>query len=626
MSIGLTVLRSIRFLALPCIVAALTFRTQAVHAKIDGRNHLWNSFVVGSVDDLADSPIKSFLIDTHFHNPYAKTISDLTADLGPFSPEANKIFWLPTIDMEVTEANWRFLSSFEYVPSQILDIAVVERGGRLFLRMFLHPFSTIDSTFRKMALENGGFRYEHQAATTGSVRSLIAWKARIPKPANSVGKIQFPKDKKDLFWVKVSIKGTNINGSRMNPLKKLVRASMVTKLMGAIPEKIKSKVGFDFAGEWIAAVPDSTDAGFVIRSVLPDYTKAEGAVTPAFTEFSAQRLDVSMKAVSSKDVKKIIKEERFRPIARVVAYLLMEEGMFGEYHTQNYGYRKNNDGRLEDRVVLHDADAFRTSISFRVLNGKDIAPLREVETPFFFMKESMFRIKSAVGPVGARGALGLNSLLYLHLTDRDWSAPAFVAEWCSGKQAFAKWCTPEELVKLLKETLAEEFSPYVKRKVSWEELHFSEGDSGKIALVKLFDERFELLSASSPAVNAAPDERIQELLRQEFERLYKIGSADLLVSGTGSLERAKFLLNISGESTSISAVVPKNGKPKLIGVAVLGTANDGEALEFSRQIFKATGMVIPMMESHDMPYLRDIGGGTNRRRSPEAVLKCSSIL
>jgi len=84
-------------------------------------------------------------------------------------------------------------------------------------------------------------------------------------------------------------------------------------------------------------------------------------------------------------------------------------------------------------------------------------------------------------------------------------------------------------------------------------------------------------------------------------------------------------LNITGESASISAVLDKNDTKALVGVAVLGTAADPEARNFATRILGVSRTAIPMMENHDMPFLRDIGGGTNRLRTPNAPLTCETL-
>ena len=600
----------------------LLFAPLAWADPVDPKDPKWNQLVVGSLNDLPNGPVKTFLHATHFNNVYGKTIGHKTRALGPFSPEANLVFWIPTLELPMNSDTWRFLSDMQALPESILQNTFVRKGDATYIRMFLHPFSTEAPVFRKLAKKYGGFKYEFQAVTTASVRSFVAWKTSAPKPEGGPGSIDFPTDKNKFIWPKVSVFNTDINGSRINPLKKLVRAYSVTQLMSSISPAEKARVGFDFAGEHVVAVPDGTDAGFVVRQVLPEFVGQKAAfVEPGFSMMGAERLNQITRGMSGVDT--FITENIFRPIAKTFAYLLMEEGMIGEYHSQNINFAMSSDGRPIGRVLLQDADAFRTSILLRAANGRDIAPLRKIETPFFFMKEPMFTLQG--GPNS--DSINLNGLLFDYLADRDqlWTPIGAILRWCGRDKPLFKiyfWCTEDRVRTMFLQTMADELSPYLNRPVSIEELRFHSRDSGNVGLVKMYRERLEIVGNKARERLGPVNPALQETLFDEFSRLYEIGSADSL--GSFSLKTTEFFLDVEGENQMILAFAKGGPKtPKSYkGVALLGHAGDAAAEAFAEKISRLAGTQV-IASRTQKPILQDVGGGSNRMRRP--VSDCEDL-
>ncbi|MGZ3694238.1 MAG: hypothetical protein ACXWQO_08550 [Bdellovibrionota bacterium] len=594
----------------------------AFAAGTRGEDPAWNEYVVGKVEDLPDSPIKKFLHASHFNNAYGDSIKKKTAALGPFSPQANNVFWIPHIEMPMTPENWRFLSSMENVPDRVIRHEVIVKNGVPNVRMFLHPFSLQEKSFIKMAEKNGGFKFEYQAATTASVRSFIAWKTGKPKPEGTPGKIDFPDNTKDFIWPKVSITSMDIDGSRLNPAKKMVRAAQVTQLMGAIPQKVKDEVGFDFAGEWTIGVPDKTDAGFATREILDQYVgKGAAWVEPGFSTMSPDSLSAIAKG-AGKNADKVIENKILTPMNRVIAYLLMEEGMIGENHNQNMSFPKNRANNPIDEILLHDADSFRTSIILRALNGKDNAPLRKIETPFFFMKDSMFR---ATGAEGSED-INLNALVHDYIVESADSSTVTgsILNWCKKIKAYKSWCTKKNVTNMVAKSLADALSPYVGREISPSELKLTGESSGSVGLVKIFKERLQVLAAKSPAVNGKVDPDLQKVLLNEYQRLYKIGLAGA-VNTNVSATNTDFILNVDGENSFISAITKATpNKPATIkGIALLGPTDDDKALKFAKEVKEISGIKIPMtrvmITEKGLPanvVMQNIGGGINNVRRP----------
>jgi hypothetical protein len=587
------------------------YSSEAVAPRED--DPIWKTFVVGDVNELPESPIKKFLINAHRNNPYAKTIAEKTRKLGPFAPEADHVFWIPTIDVPMEKENWRFLSSLDDVPVAMRRLTYYKLGGKTYVRMFLHPYSIQEPSFIRMAEKFGGFKYEFQGSTTASVRSLIAWKAETPKPVGMPGRLEFPKDPEAFLWPKVSVTRADIDGSRLNPAKKMVRAYAVTRLMDEIPDSTKKEIGFQFAGEWVVGVPAGTDAGYVTREVLPAYTNQLGqTVEPGFSVLSPERLSEMTNGIRQPEI--WIQEKLIRPVFKTIAYLMMAEGMVGEYHNQNFNYLVGKDGIPTGEILLHDADAFRTSILLRTLLGKDTGAIRKIDAPFYFMKDGVF-----LQTEGSASEYGLNSLIHSYFSDpsRSDSVAGFIKTWCKGVKKYAAWCNDRELTKMFNSTFGEELAPYVGHDIP--NLELSEKiRPGKVGLLALFKERLEKVSAESELFRGEVRPEIQAALFEEYQRLLKAGRGKSLNANI-TLENSNFILEIEDGNAVIHVVAKNPAKGKLFkGVALPALYDDVKAVEFAKKIKALSGIVIPLGAEDGLrngvlakPWITGVGGGSN---------------
>jgi hypothetical protein len=589
------------------------FSAGALSSAERGQDPSWNEFVVGKVSDLKDSAIKNFLTTAHFNNPYAKTISPITKTLGPFAPEADNVFWVPTIDVPMEKDNWRFLSELDTTPKDLLKLATVKKNGKTYVRMFLHPFSVDEPKFKEFADRFGGFKYEFQGSTTASARSLIAWKTSKPRNLSKSGEIDFPKSERDVIWPKVSITRMDIDGTRLNPVKKLVRASTVTQLMSDIPDATKKRVGFDFAGEWAVGVPRGTDAGFVVREVLPDYKTSDGkSVEAGFSVLSPDRLSQMTKNVA--DPEAFIQEKLVRPMLRTASFLMMEEGMVGEYHNQNFNYVIDKKGVPTGKVLLHDADSFRTSVLLRAMEGKDTADIRKIDAPFFFMKDGVF-----LQTENSTGDYGLNSLLNSYFVDpkpKD-TVAGFIKQWCKGISKYKSWCNDKSLKKMFLETFSEELAPYVGHPI--ENLSLAPVIGKKqIGLPSLIKERMVKIASKNPLYLRKPDEKLQKILADEYARLVRAGRGKSIAPHV-MMDTTNFYLDVENGNAVIHAVAkePEAGKV-LKGIALPTLSNDSLGVKFANRVYEVSGIKIPMDTPDGIekglltrPWMQDLGGGSN---------------
>ncbi len=588
-----------------------------VLAKPNPADPIWETFVVGKIDAIPNSSLRRYLYDAQYNNPYASTIAKELAELGPFAPGKGNVFWLPSIDVAVTPRNWRFVSRVKDAPKHIQKLAIVEIDGKQHIRMILHPYSVKEKAFQEIAAKNGGFKFEHQGATTASVRSLVAWQTSRPRPTGGAGSMDVPDSLNKFFHAKVSLYGIDINGSRLNPAKKMARAESVTRLMAAIPASAKKKHRFDFSGEWVVGVPDGTDAGFVYRELLEPYTAGGGRrVEPGYAVLRPERL-TEIVAGSSEPLE-VVTEKVFRPIANITMYLFFEEMMIGEMHSQNYAFVVNRNNRLTGEIVIHDADAFRTSLQARVLAGKTIDPIRSIEDPFYYMKDSIFT--STQGTDGE--SYTLNGLLdYLMHPNDETSMVDSVYKWCIRLVPKPGWCTKKQIRQRFLVELAELSSPYLQRQVAPSELDVTGEQQGSVGLISLFKERLRVISQRFARLEV--NEAAQGKLRQYFDKVLRGGMARTY--GAFDPETHVFSLNEKDGTTAILAHSRKD--PSIVrGIGLLLPDDDPATIRLFRDLKLekscrvlniSAGKASDALDA--LPLMRRMGGGSSVSEFFEAI-------
>ncbi len=591
-------------------------------AKIDPKDSRWQNYVAGKIEEIPNKNLKKYLLDIRDRNYYKQFIIDQLDSLGPFSPGQGTVFWVPSIDIPASDSNWRYLSSLREVSDEIRSVAMyTDSKGQNIIRMFLHPFTQDRPHFKNLAAKFGGFKFEHQGVATASPRSFILWKTSKSWDGKSPSKLDFPTNVKNIFRAKPSLFSINIDGSRINRAKKMVRASAVSYLFQNISSTNKRKFDFDFEAETLAAVPEKTDAGFIVRPVMPELvgSKTNVRVEPAFSLLTPERLNQLTK--DSKNPLKLLTEEVFQPVGRTFAYLFFQEGMIGEFNTQNFEFVVNDKGMPTGKLLIHDADAFRVNLQLRALNGRDVTSPALIEYPFFYLKEAAFT-QTQVVKDGAVGAVTLNSLMDYMVNAYDRTSMVWaIHDWCSKLSKKAAWCDPEKIRNAFLSKLAEEFSVHLERQVDVSELKFTRFDKGKVGLIKLFDERLTLLSElfSRKQVNPA----IQADLHQEFMRLANAGLAKKFGKDAVGLSESDFILVSSEKASYIGVRSKKNPGKGLLAMALLQNAEaNPKALAFWNKIdlryqqkpsclSNFTALTHPKFNYPLSPVMRSMGGGSN---------------
>jgi hypothetical protein len=577
----------------------------------NGEYDRWDKFIVGKTTQIPNIGVRQFLDAAQNKNPYAETIAESLAKLGPFAPGKNNVFWLPSIDLEINSKNWRFISRITDAPTHIQNLATYKKGNKTFIRMIIHPFSIEQPLFKDLANKNGGFKYEFQGAVTASVRSLVAWKTTESGNPELHSKVDFPRDLNRVFQTKVSLYGVDIDGSRLNPAKKMVRAEAVSRLMASIPASTKQKFGFDFSGEWIIGVPKSSEAGFVYREMLGQYKRSSNTyIEPGHATLSPQRLN---KLTQRKPHKlKAASELLFEPVAKTFSYLLFEEGMIGEFHTQNYGFEVNRNGAPTGRIVIHDADSFRTSLQMRVLGRKQTDSFRGIEYPFFYAKDGIFKqSQNASGE-----SYTVNDLLDYMIgsyKDRAGMVGAFYF-WCRGMNKVPQWCKPKEIRRELLQRLAKYLSHYLKRTVSVSEFDVDASKPGMRGLTVLFKEHLTNLAAKYTESGNTPAQ--QQRLAREFNRL--LGRGHGRTYGVNpTVENSYFILHSDRDSHGITAH-SRSSRNQLKGIALLRSSNEAPSRKFMKSFgisFECQRLKKEQLRQQGklpiLPLMRNMGGGNN---------------
>jgi len=600
-------------------IFGIALATSLAHAQIDPQDPLWDSYVVSKIEKIPNANIRDYLIDSRDNNPYGKKIESQLAGLGNFAPAEGNVFWLPHIEVPATEENWRFLSSLQKVSPELRNHAWHEVNGKNQIRIFLHPYSTEHSTFKKLAAKFGGFKFEYQAAATASPRSFVSWKAQTNDATARAPKLSFPTNQDDIFRVKVSIYKLDVDGSRLNPAKKMVRAGTVSHFFDAIPEATKNKIGFAFESENFVAVPDGTDAGFVLRTAPPELKNpaARKRVEPAFSVLRPERLEEL--AGGERQPLKWITDNLFAPISNVTSYLLMEEGMIGEFHTQNYEFVVDSKGKPTGKLIVHDADSFRSNLSLRALNGKDLSAAVLIDNPFFYLKDSAHRITQSAS--GDRYTL---QTLLSYITDPtdETSFVSAVFDWCHKIARHRSWCTQDKIKDSVLGKLAEDFSKVLGRKVDPSELDVGTLETGKKGLMALMDERVAQL-VDAQGISENTDANLQKNMAAEFERLKKQGKAQSYASHSPATSHYSFIQH--DDSAIIAAFNERGGKKTLRGIALVDlNADSGASVKFL-QTLQAKGLklggknvscnkLILKLVNNKLPLrpiMRNMGGGNN---------------
>ncbi len=518
-----------------------------------------------------------------------------------FSPTSRRWFYLPHLEIPVSEIEKMNISP--YIRGSYRDLILFKKGGREYVRYFLHPFRELqnyDELVSKYPL-----KYEYVARPTSSPRSLI-----VIDPAN-------PKKPE---WVKVSMHVKVTSLQRRQKLEKLARALAVNDALEFIPKSVVSNLNFSWLPEPIA-VKLPTKEEVIIGRDMSEYLKGREGQRLRSTFALFQGLDDDAPPVHEMIQKSGMKPLAFftryfiSPVVRVFAYLGFEEGIQWGIHTANYMTEQGGNGLPTGKIVLKDFDGSWVDPELRALKGKSFKNIAGyMNEPF-----AEFMFPSATGRNSGerqhfgeiynrylRNAGGFNSLSSLIY--------GYMAKYC--REAFCK--DKEALKQRIQDTVDESMIGEIKKYTG---LNYSLDDmkAGHLKINGLNRAvntlRKSLLDKTSRA-DAKMDQ--QEVLKAEFLRLAKLKRTWSAVGGKveaieSRFKNANLLLYWDANSGMIQARMFRAKGSEEYSVFGYALIEDASSAEQARFLSKVGG-------------LRRSPSATAKTQTGTAVEKCDAPL
>jgi hypothetical protein len=366
--------------------------------------------------------------------------------MGQFSPTAERWFYLPHLEIPMSDIEKINISPF--IRSSYKDLIVFKKGGREYVRYFLHPFRELQNygdLIKKYPLV-----YHYVARPTSSPRSLI---------------VIDPADPKHTEWVKVSMHVKVTSLQRRQKLEKLARALAVNDMLEAIPPATVKALDFDWLAEPIS-VKLPTKEEVIIGRDMSNYLKGREGQRLRSTFALFQGIEQQDPPVHEMVQKSGMKQLSFftryfiKPVVSVFAYLGFEEGIQWGIHTANYMTVQGGNGLPTGKIVLKDFDGSWIDPELRALKGKSFKNIAEyMNEPF-----AEFMFPSATGRNSGerqhfgeiynrylRNAGGFNSLSSLIY--------GYMSKYC--REAFCK--DKEALKQKIQDTIDESMIAEIKK-------------------------------------------------------------------------------------------------------------------------------------------------------------------
>ncbi len=277
--------------------------------------------------------------------PESAAIGTLPKELDPTRAP---MFWLPHVEIPIEEA--RVLRADRLSPGTTREI-VFERGGKTYVRWFVHPASTRTESFQAI-MQKYGVKVEYLAMPTSSPRSLVAWN---------------PHGGGSFVIVKTSLDAEVGELRRINPLDKGMRAVASTKAFDA------GKI--DFLREPMAVFPPGREFGMIVREVPEGFPASNGRRLVPGSSIVSSRPDgelpllVDMIKRSGQPPMEYVRERLIEPLMRQYGEVTFRQGLVGEPHQQNVLLEVGRDGHLSGRVVLRDMDSYKVDVETRLRQG-----------------------------------------------------------------------------------------------------------------------------------------------------------------------------------------------------------------------------------------------------------------
>lgn len=333
-------------------------------------------------------------------NPWVTGHEEMLQKLGKFRPEAQQVFDLPYVPIPADKMKFNYES--QGIGANMKRHVSYTEGGKKYVRFFFHP---LYADKYKELIETYGVKYEYQAISTSSPRSLVVWKK---------GEANKP------IWVKVSLHATidsytkrdaqgkevKVGISRVQSEKKAYRSAFVDSAFASTPKRELDRQQVEYMGEPASFVPGDIqykgkrvgfDRATIFRELPTALTdpSAQTRWVPAFSFIKNMKptldaLNAERTAAGKKPLNVVgwMTKGLIEPLVRTYINLGLEHGLQGELHTQNFLLEVNKKGVPTGKIMVKDLDGFRMDLDMRIRNGKDVSFLSNYKHPFEWAKHS----------------------------------------------------------------------------------------------------------------------------------------------------------------------------------------------------------------------------------------------
>jgi hypothetical protein len=247
-------------------------------------------------------------------------------------------------------------------------------GPRQRVPLFVHP--QLPASHRRLVAEFGSETLDGVRATpTASFRSVLSWSLNHGAS--------------DPVILKLSIGAVIGRHRRALREGQVARAVVVNSLFDSIPDAHRQELGLDWFAEPAGLAETTSRTGWILRH-LPPRVGGSGrrSLVPAFALISRHDdevpLLVRLMPPGPRAAETFVIDEILRPYVRALAYLLFEEGLQYEGHSQNVLLEVDARGRLTRRLALRDLSDTTVNIAYRVARRLPLPRLsaRPARLPF----------------------------------------------------------------------------------------------------------------------------------------------------------------------------------------------------------------------------------------------------
>lgn len=285
--------------------------------------------------------------------------SDIPAGLNPLE---RPVFWLPYLEIPVSEA--LIMEAKAGTGSTANSQIFFRRGGRQYLRYFIHPGSLESPSIQRL-IEKYPVKVEYLASMTASPRSLAIWNPYTNAPP---------------ILVKVSLSMEIGRIRRVNKIEKGIRAVMATNVFDSWEDYgIKSKA--NFLREPLAMYPEEAEFGNIVREMREGVPSGRGRHWVPGQSLMSARPDgkapllVQMIRRSRRDPMRFVTERIVRPYIETFGEVALDQGMVGEPHQQNVMFEVGRDGLLTGRIMIRDLDSHNMDLELRLRQKHSVKDL-----------------------------------------------------------------------------------------------------------------------------------------------------------------------------------------------------------------------------------------------------------